>query len=364
MGMKNILIDATGIVNTPTGLGKYSHYLLKSLLKHKTYNFTIFYQKTLKTSHPFFQLKNKHTIFFPVDIPPIGPKREYGIFKIRNVVNKHDLFHCLSSFLPAFGLHIPSIVTIHDLKYLFYPEFFNNRLKRWYYKWIILKSIRKASHIIAVSQATKHDIESQEASSEKIHVIYEAPTILFKTEGQLPEVLYDKKYLLFVGENRPHKNIQRIINAYELVKSDMKDACPLLVFAGSRYEPFMKDPGNNNIVFLGTVDEQMLVSLYENALALVYPSLYEGFGLPIIEAMKLGLPVITSNCSSMQEIADKAAVLVDPYDTAQLTSAMLRITRDKGARMRLKKLGYERANEFSWEKAAKETCGLYEKILS
>jgi len=334
MGMKNILIDATGIVNIPTGLGKYSYYLLKSLLKHNAYRFSILHQRTLLPSHALLQLKEKHVGLFPVDAPPIGPKREYGIFKLSNFVNSYDLFHCLGSFLPAFGLHIPTIVTIHDLKYLFYPEFFDNWLKSVYYKWIIRRSIQKASYIITVSHATKHDIESLEGLSEKIHVIYEAPTIISNTEGRLPEVLYGKKYFLFVGENRPHKNIQRIINAYELVKSEMKDACPLMVFAGARYEPYIEAHGGNSIIFLGTVDEQMLVSLYKNALALVYPSLYEGFGLPIIEAMKLGTPVITSNRSSMEEVAGNAAMLVDPYDSRQLALAMLKLIQDRSERAR------------------------------
>lgn len=114
-----IFIDALGIVNRPTGLGKYSFHLLKSLFKNQSYSFVVLHQKNLISSHPIFDLKGKNTSFFPASIPVIGPKRELAMYNLRGVLNKCDIFHCLSSYLPAFGLNRPSIVTIHDLKYLF-----------------------------------------------------------------------------------------------------------------------------------------------------------------------------------------------------------------------------------------------------
>jgi glycosyltransferase involved in cell wall biosynthesis len=364
MTMKNIIIDATGIGNTPTGLGKYSYYLLESLVKHRSCNFTILNKENLLRCHPLFQLKDEHVTFTSVDAPTIGPKREYAIFGIRDIINQHDLYHCLSSFLPAFGLRIPSLVTIHDLKYLLFPHFFGNYLKSLYYGWIIRKGVRRATYIIAVSHSTKKDIESLSVPSDKIQVMYEAPTILTNSKEELPEVVRGKKYLLFVGENRPHKNIRRMIMAYEIAKHKLKDHALYLVIAGSRFDPLMKKQRDDGIIFVGAVDDNTLISLYKDALALVYPSLYEGFGLPIIEAMKLGTPVITSNCSSMKEVAGNAAVLVNPYDSGQIACAMERLIVDKNERMKLRKMGSRRVKCFSWRKVAEEICGIYERLLS
>ena len=367
MAKKNIIIDATGIVNTPTGLGKYSYYLLESLVKHHSYNFTILYKKDLLSPHPLFKLKDEHVTFASVDAPTIGPKREYTIFGIRDFINQNDLYHCLSSFLPAFGVRIPTLVTIHDLKYLLFPHFFNNYLKSLYYKWIVQRGVRRASSIIAVSHSTKKDIESLSVPSDKIQVVYEAPTILTNSTEELPGAVRGKKYLLFVGENRPHKNIRRIIMAYKIARHKLhklKDHALYLVIAGSRFGPISKEQKDDGIIFVGAVDDNTLIPLYKNALALVYPSLYEGFGLPIIEAMKLGTPVITSNCSSMKEVAGNAAVLVDPGDSEQIARAMARLVVDKNERIKLRKIGSRRVKCFSWGNAAEEICGIYERLLS
>ena len=363
MAKKNIIIDATGIVNTPTGLGKYSYYLLESLVKHDSYNFTILNKEDLLPRHPLFKLKDEHVTFASVHAPTIGPKREYTIFGIRDIINQHDLYHCLSSFLPAFGVRIPTLVTIHDLKYLLFPQFFNNHLKSLYYGWIVRRGVRHASRIIAVSHSTKKDIEALSVPSDKIKVVYEAPTILTSSKEELPRTVRGKRYLLYVGENRPHKNIHRIINAFKIVKRKLKDYPLFLVIAGSRFDSLMREQQDDGIIFVGPVDDATLIPLYNNALALVYPSLYEGFGLPIIEAMKLGTPVITSDLSSMKEVAGNAAMLVDPYDSEQIARAMARIIVDKSERKKLRKLGSRRVKCFSWKNAAEEICGIYERLL-
>lgn len=145
------------------------------------------------------------------------------------------------------------------------------------------------------------------------------------------------------------------------------ERCPSFVFAGPNFETLRQDYADKKqykkLIFLGTVSDELLVSLYKYALALVYPSVYEGLGLPILEAMAAGTPVITSNCSSMPEVAGCAAVLIDPHKVAQLTEAMMRVVQDKSERERLKKLGLHRAREFSWGKAAHMTLDIYENIL-
>ncbi len=364
MPRRKIFIDATGIVNTPTGLGKYSFYLLKALLKVKKYNFTVLVQSSLSKSHPLFSLARDNVHFMSINAPVIGPKRDLRLSNLRNSINRHDLYHCLSSYFPAFGIRTTSIVTIHDLKYLIFPDFFRNRLKAIYYRWIITRGIRQATGIIAVSKATKKDILSLGGCSDKIRVIYEAPTITNTTSKELPSILKGKQYILFVGENRPHKNIERLIDAFHQVSKQFNNSVPYLVFVGPKYEIFRNEKRCDKIIFFGPASEETLCTLYRYAMALVYPSLYEGFGLPILEAMYMQIPVLTSNISSMPEVAGEAALYVDPYDVEKIASALLFIIKDEKKRRELTELGTQRVKNFSWEKTAYQVCKFYEQLIS
>lgn len=303
-------------------------------------------------------------------IPVIGPARDIALWRLGPEINRHDMFHCLSSYLPAFGIHIPCLLTIHDLKYLLFPEFFKNDLKTLYYSWIIRRGTRKAAHIVAVSEATKRDLVALNVSSEKITVIHEAATISdTKTEvkDKLLDMLGNKSFLLFVGDNRPHKNVTRIIEAYQILLVKLGEKCPFFVFAGTNFTKMKKYCGNEKmkkLIFLGPVYEETLVSLYKRAIALVYPSLYEGFGLPILEAMSVGTPVITSNCSSMPEIAGQAAILINPGDLNQIAEAMTKIVMDEAQRDRLRRLGLQHFRKFSWNKVADKITALYNQILT
>lgn len=363
MSRRKILIDATGIVKKPTGLGKYSIYLLKSLLRNTDFQFSIFIQADIADNHPLADFEKENIRFYPLDIPVIGPKREFVIYRMHEAINNHDLYHCLSSYLPGFGVRIPSLVTIHDLKYLIFPQFFSNRVKALYYSWVIRRGIRNATRVIAVSRATKQDVGRLAGSLEKIKVIHEAPTISSDGTAPLPDTLLGKEFFLFVGENRPHKNILRIIAAYSKVERDVGDQCPLFVFVGSKYEALMKRHACEKLIFLEPVPDETLASLYKHAYALVYPSLYEGFGLPILEAMELGAPVITSNCSAMPEVAGDAALLVDPRDIDQLAAAMISFVHDTGKRTRLINAGKHRVRQFSWDRAAHEIIELYGTVI-
>ena len=362
MPTKRILIDATGIVKTPTGLGKFSVYLLRSLFENKELQFSVFIQSNMASSHPMRSFANSNVHLIPVNVPVIGPRREYACYRLRAFINAHDCFHCLSSYLPAFGVRVPSLVTIHDLKYLIYPEFLESRLKAQYYSWIIRNGISRATYVIAVSHATRQDIEHLVGRSENVSVIHEAPTLTSSSPGSLPEILIGKEFFLFVGENRPHKNVSGIIKAYEKVLSELGNQCPLIVFAGARYEDVKKQHANKKFVFLDTVSEGTLACLYEHSIALVYPSFYEGFGLPILEAMAVGTSVITSNCSSMPEVAGDAALFVDPRNVSQIADAMISVVQNKDTRKQLVSAGKSRVRQFSWDTAARETIKLYETI--
>jgi len=368
--MRRIFFDATGIVSFTTGLGKYSYYLLNALLSECDYHFTVLHQLNLPEDHPLFYLNKKRLTFLSMQMPVIGPRREIAILKMRKAVKKYDLYHCTSSYLPAFGIKIPAIVTVHDLKYTLFPEFFNNRLKIMYYRWIISRGAKRARKIIAISASTKKDLIDLGIDEAKISVIHESATIpmeLAEAECMLPVAVRNRDYFFFVGDNRPHKNIPFMIKAYQILMEILGEKCPYFVFAGAHYNNYrfsnIEIKLKGKLIFLDIVSEKTLVCLYKNAIGLVYPSLYEGFGLPILEAMSLGTPVITSNCSSMPEVAGDAALQIDPHKIDQLVQSMLNLVQHRSERERLRKLGIGRARQFSWAKTAHKTIQLYNEVL-
>lgn len=371
MSLKRVFIDATGIGLRPTGLGKYSYCLLKAIAgdKRQPFDLTILHQACLPKSHALFALACDRIAFLPFAIPVIGPKRDILFFyNLSKTINRYNLYHCLSSYLPAFGIDIPSLVTIHDLKYLRFPKLFANCFKAKYYGWIIRRGTHKATNIIAVSTATKNDLVALGVSPKKIYVIREASTISLSnsTSRTMPPCPISEPFFLYVGDNRPHKNILRLLQAYRDLISKLGHNCPSLVFVGAQIEDSYGSHANaheRKIFFLGAIHDETLFCLYKHALALVYPSLYEGFGLPILEAMSVGTPVITSNCSAMSEVAGNAAILVDPLDVGQLSAAMMRIVEDGPGRKRLRQLGIRRSHDFSWRQTAQQTLSLYSEIL-
>lgn len=367
MLQKNIFVDATGIRNKPTGLGKYCFHLLKAITAQKDHNcrLTVLHHASLAKSHALFSIADERLTFLGSPVPVIGPKRDLLIYVThRKSIAQHDIYHCLGSYLPAFRLGIPSIVTVHDLKYLVYPGLFDNWLKARYYGWILRRGAKKATRIIAVSAATKLDLTAYHIPAGKISVIHEASTLSLRA---LPSPAArvrskDEPFFLYVGECRPHKNIARILEAYRILVRQLGSNSPRFVFVGSRIAKSFEEHivgSSGKITFLDTVSEQTLINMYERAIALVYPSLYEGFGLPILEAMSLGTPVITSNRSAMPEVAGNAAILVDPLDVKQISEAMVTIVRKKWVRERLRMLGMRRAEAFSWHKTARATLSLY-----
>jgi len=290
-------------------------------------------------------------------------------FLLRRMINHMDLFHCMSSYMPAFGIDVPTIITVHDLKYLLFPRLLGSSMKVAYYSWIVKRGVHKAAHIIAVSESTKKDIVKLGIHSRKIEVIHEANTLgCDKKENTSPSGIGDKPYLLFVGEDRPHKNIDRLLKAHRALHDRMGARCPRLVIVGPVSKRFARSASEiaekSGVIIVGPVDDGTLVQLYRSALALVYPSLYEGFGLPILEAMAAGTPVITSNYSAMAEVAGGAAILVDPRSIDQIEQAMTRIAVNSEERNRLRRLGLSHVRKYSWDKAASSTVQLYEEVIS
>jgi len=371
----DILIDALGITNRTTGVGRYSHQLLKELLDiDKENQYKILIQKSIVNNKKVDVFKEKNNAeLVPVDIDAIGLMRQYKYIRINRDI-KFDLFHCLNSNYPLFVKN--GIVTIHDLKYIKYPHYLGkfNFLKKKYLYYVFSNAIKNSKKIIAVSNSTKKDILElfEVENPDKIKVIYEASNIKKskKKESDLEEYGVKKPYFLFLGEHRPHKNIKGLIKAFDIFINRYKNSDYNLVITGKKHASYREKITNiseetkNKIIFTGFVPDKILFDLYNNSYAFLLISLYEGFGIPILEAMQCSTPVITSNISSMPEIGGNAAITVDPYNYNEIAKKMNLIIEDKKLYRKLQEKGIKRVSKFTWKKTAKETLETYLEVYS
>jgi glycosyltransferase involved in cell wall biosynthesis len=260
----------------------------------------------------------------------------------------------------------PTVVTVHDLGYHFFPQT-HTRAQRGYLAWSTAYAVQQATRLIAVSAATADDLQSvYGARPEKIVVVHEAaapmPAVDADTVGEvLRHFAIAPPYALFVGTLQPRKNLVRLLEAYALLRQ-RDQANFRLVLAGadgwlsSEIHAAIERLQLSALVTLtGSVTETEHAALFSAAQFFVFPSLFEGFGLPVLEAQQAGVPVMTANNSSLPEIAGDAAILVDPLDVEAIAQAMLDLSQDEALRQRLIAAGHENVKRFSWSKAAAET---------
>ncbi|MGB9707075.1 MAG: glycosyltransferase [Microgenomates group bacterium] len=286
----------------------------------------------------------------------------YFALPLRLLKDKPDVFLGLSQSLPAF-CPCPALVIIYDLAFEHYPECYPqsyDQLRR-----VTAHAAQKAQTIITLSLETKKDlIKFYRISPEKIKVVCGGYDAIFRPQQAQREA----PYFLFVGALKPVKNIPRILEAYALFLKKTGKNIPF-VFAGGdlwidkEIEPTVARLGlKNKVKFLGYVSQKKLVSLYQGALAFVSPSLYEGFGLTLLEAMACGCPVIAGNSGSQPEVVGEAGILVNPKDVAAIAEAMIRLAKNPAVRRRLSAAGLKQAKNFSWEKFGGKIIGLIGRI--
>jgi len=292
------------------------------------------------------------------------------LFFSRFFKNRINIFFSPAHYAPRFSF-CPTVVTIHDLSYFYYPQEF---LKKDLYKltrWTQY-SVFKAKKIITVSKTTKKDlIKYYPAVESKITVIYNGmdreinenstPSTNFKS-------LKSQKYILYVGTLQPRKNIVTLIRAFRLFHTNHPEY--KLVIAGKRgwlFDLIFKEAQdlyvNENIIFPGYVSDEELIVLYKNAFCFVLPSFYEGFGIPILESMSYGCPVIASFNSSLPEVGGDACLYIDPYKPEDIVDKLELLLKDKTLRKELIKKGKERMFFFSWTKCGKETLELLQSSV-
>jgi len=407
------------------GVGHYTYYLVKSLLELDKHNsFVLFFDDRVKDfsqfkkgnaeirTFPFYKYKK----YLPV---------AYSQMLMSSFINKEklDLFHATASTIPLF-YNRKAVLTIYDLSLYKYPKLFPSALshrRNFATKVLLPKSLTKAKKIIASSKTTKSDlIEIFGVPEEKIEVVYggvlshgkncphQAPA-----EDVAAKFGIGGKYILFLGTIEARKNVAGLIRAFrnlyltydsplkgyqlilagglgwknEEVFKEISDANSVIAGVSGRRSGRERRSGldtrsaerkakegerrkhqerrvNQPVKYLGYVSHAEKLSLIGRAACFVFPSLYEGFGLPVLEAMSMGTPVITSNCSSLPEITGReAAMLIDPRKETEISEALSQVLTDEGLRDMLSIKGHEKAQEFTWEECARKTAEVYQQAL-
>lgn len=352
------------------GISEYAYQLLLQFYKNTEIRFQIYLKDLPRSDMPKERQGWKYII--------VGPRKLWTQIGLPLYLFSHfprpNVFFSPTHYAPRFS-PIPTAISIMDVSYLKYPQLFAKRDLYQLVSWTKY-SANAAKRIFTISEASKNDILRGYKKNEN-EVVVTYPGI--KQEGEKSNMLNKKEleekfaiandYILFVGTLQPRKNIERLIEAFASVIKEKKQSNINLVIVGKKgwlYQPILEAPKkygvSGEVKFLEFVSDDDLPSLYSNALMFVLPSLYEGFGLPVVEAMKYGTPVITSNVSSLPEAGGDAALYVNPESVEELTQAMEKLLNSPKLREEMVKKGYKHIKKFSWEKAATETLNVLEEI--
>jgi len=378
-------IDANWAVYEKAGIGKYSENLIRNLLQEDKKNeYVLFFN--------FFKNKKKHQSEIKnittgakakvsVKFIPIPGKVKEFLFQTKFPAQKIfpddiDLyFSPYFSGIPRVGWK-KMVVTIHDLAFLKFPDHRGKNISNFYLRKT-KQAIESCQKVIAVSESTKNDlIKILKVDPEKIVVIYEGKDEnfrLIKEKDKINKVVRKylpklQEFILSVGTLEPRKNLVKLIRAYSMLPYVIQKKYKLVLAGGEGWNnsDIQKEIKELNleekIIKLGYVKQSDLPALYNAATVFVYPSLYEGFGLPPLEAMSCGTPVITSNTSSLPEVVGSAAKLINSKSEKEITEELKNVLTSRKIQLEMKIKGIEQAKKFSWKKSAKETIDLFNKL--
>lgn len=363
-----------------TGVSNYTLNLIRNLIKvNKNHTFKLFYSSLRLPLPTEIKNLNKNTNvkIYQFKIPPTLLEilwNRLHILPVELFIGKCDLFHTSDWTQPP-TIAAKTVCTIHDLTPFLYPQWHHPKVIKAHTNKMYWAA-KKSDSFICVSQNTQKDLLKlfPKINIKKTCVIYEAaedkysqflklsPTIQQKKKEIIKKQYGLDKFFLAQGTREPRKNLKNLITAFDLYcKKFPKSKIELAITGKYGWGKDINSSNNCRIKILGFIPEKDMVALHATATCLIYPSFYEGFGLPILKSMKVGTPVITSNTSSLGEITNNSALLVDPHSVKEIAKAIEKIATSSSTRQSLIKKGIEHSKKFSWLQVAKETLNFYEK---
>ncbi len=372
-----VTLDVSAAVHRRAGLGRYAESLAHALYALIPDQIALFYNVEQGVA-PLSGLEHLPTRTVALGYKPwrmLIWMAQLARVSFNRLVPEAKLFHAMEHLLmPLRG--VPTVLTVHDLLFHRLPAH-HKVLNRWYLNWTMPLYCRRADHVVAVSQTTRRDLlDLYHIPSDKITVVYEAADPKF--HPQPPDVVaavrvrhnLPERFLLYLGTIEPRKNLTRLLHAWEPLYR--AGEAPPLVIGGKRgwladdfFAALEASPCREAVILTGYVPDNDLPGLYAAATAFTFPSIYEGFGLPPLEAMACGTPVACSNTPSIAEVVGDAALLFSPEDETAMTDSLRRILgpHNDDVRADLRERGLRRASQFSWGQTARETLAVYTNLL-
>ncbi len=373
-----VVVDVSPAVNSKAGLGRYAATLVEHL------------RHTWVGEHLYLFYNRRHGGTVPWNLSTFPSRRvSLGYKPWRMLVwlghvgripfdrllpSDTRLFHATEHLLLPLR-HIPAVFTVHDLIFEKFPQY-HKPLNLFYLKHTVPVFVRRSAAVITISQASKQDLISlYRVPAQKIHVIYEAPAPHFRPVPPENIAAIQRKYhlppryLLTVGTLEPRKNLVTLLRSFEKVyASGLVDALVIVGQKGWLYEDFFNALENSSVrdrvILTGFVPDEDLPAVYAGALVFVFPSYYEGFGLPLLEAMAVGVPVVASSAPPLPEIGGDAALYASPDQCEEFVTQILAYLRDETLREEMRERGWRRARQFSWERTATQTAAVYAQVLA
>ncbi len=372
IGLNAHLLNLSGNYRS-AGINWYIYHLLKNLPASE-YEYTVFASEhRVRDSFRQFHFAESR---WPTQHPIARIAWEQLIqpFALRH--ERIDLLHALA-FAGPLGASIPWVVTVYDLSFVRYPHSFNSA-NRIYLRWAVGHAVQHASRVIAISESTKRDLVSMFGiPADRVNVVYcgfdkgfSEPRPRVEIESWRARRGLAAPFILYVGTIEPRKNIARLLRAFAQAKraARLPHRLVLVGARGWKYSEIdrivAEEQLTDSVVFTGYVAQEELPYWYRAADLLVYPSLYEGFGLPPLEAMASGLPVVSSNASSLPEVVGDAALVIDPEDEEALADAIVCGVTDHTVREEMVARGLKQASKFSWVRTARETVQVYAAVFA
>jgi glycosyltransferase involved in cell wall biosynthesis len=365
-------INGRFLVATQTGVQRAAYNLVKTLFEIDRVNEYYLFTGASQKTNPDWDFPNVHVIGSNLKTGDNLRNHLWEQFVLPRLATKYevDILHSPANLAPLF-YRGKSIVHIHDLCFVVNPQWYSYAF-RTVYNFIIPRLVKRSTKIITNSNNSRNDLFLFcEADSQKVSLVYWAVDDSFAKPPEKPQPGdsdIPDDYILYVGSLEPRKNIKTLVAAYELMRNTHPDIKTKLILIGGESPLFAEvrlkiKKYSEDVIFKGFVDDSTLRKYYHNAVVAAYPSLYEGFGLPPLEAMASHVPVVTSNISSIPEVVGDAAIMVNPHDEEELARVLALVIKDRELRESMIRKGIEQVKNYSWYKVARRIISIYHEVF-